>query len=669
MRKKISKTPESGMAEEEIPIVLPAPIITGLVDPAQYEGLIYREYADQEELVVEIPMWSPVPTLASRPDTFTLYMDDTGNFQTGLVIHEPVHFPGVVPATYKTKIARRHLTEGSHKVTYKISQFSGNDSGSSASPLLVDRTAPYDSIPDGPRRLTLPPGWTGSLTQALLDANPGGVPFGIPAYASEGSHIADRWRLSFGDSTEILAEGPVFPDMVVRFTQALADVGDGPRKLVYRLVDVAGNISDPSFELPISVALRPEPVLNPPGVRDALSLTGVGDRLIDRFDTAASSGMFVIIPTYDADRAIDRLIVRLTTIHGARDVGPYPLGGAALPFSFHVDFTTLAALYGTSVGRINLRVEYAVDRAGTLHWVQTATNIDLELEVGGPVNPWEPDLINPNLPLPILTGRGSGLTNQLDERDSEMDADVVVRLWAGSPPPSAQPLDIVLKYMNDEVDRKTVGPNPMPGDEIFMVVPWPFIRKHSNNLIPLHYEIVISGTHNRAYSPHQDINVNANVISFLKPRVIGAIPEEPGIRGEIVCSTLQGPGREVHVFVPTHQDLQIGMIVTVNWIGCSDDDGTVPIPGATGTFPFGPLNYEQTKSGFTVAIRPYEDYVKPINQAALDHGSVHITYSVPILGAPTPITSAEAILWMRGVRPGPVYCDGTPWPSGTLGGL
>lgn len=666
MKKIVPKSKQTGVESTPVPVVLPAPTITGLVDPIEYPGLIFREAADKNFLEVDIPLWSPAPTNPLRPDTLDIHLDDFPDFlATGRISSEPVFFPPPIPDFYTVNIARRFLTEGDHTLSYRVIQSSGNDSGSFGAPLVIDRTAPYDSIPDGPRRLTLPPGWAGSVTQALLDANPTGVPFGIPAYVAEGAQPGDRWRLYNGDSLEVLAEGPVFPDSVVRFTQALADMGDGPRRLRYRLVDVAGNISDASFELPITVGLRPAPVLSPPGVRDALSLTGVGDRLINRIDTAASSGMFVIIPIYDADRANDQLLVRLTTTHGSRDVGPYPLGGSALPYNFHVAFQTLVDLYATSTGRINLRVDYAVDRGGVMHWVPTPTNIDLDLQVGGPINPWEPELINPNLPLPILTGRGSGLTNELDERDSQMNADVVVRLWSGAPPPSAMRFWINLFYQNDLVDRKEVDPaTAMPGDEIHMEVAFPFIQKHSNNVIPLRWEIEISGTTNRVSSPSQDINVNANVIAFPPPRVPKALEEIPGIApAEIVCSTLQGPDREVHVFVPPHELLAVGMIITLNWTGCSDNDGAVPIPAASGPFLFGPLNFEQTQLGFTVPVRPYETYVKPISAAALDMGSVNITYTVPIIGTPSPVLSAEAILLVRGIRPGLVYCDGSPWPS------
>ena len=652
---------------DPIEIILPAPEIVGLVDPVAHPGLISRAVADQEFLEVRVALWIPTPTSAVLADTLDVHIDDIEDFQSGRIISEPVFFTPPFPTHYIVRIARRFLTEGEHHISYRVIQLTGNDSGSLRAPLIIDRTAPYDSVPDGPRRLTLPAGWPGSITQPYMDANPGGIPFCIPDYVAEGAKPADRWLLftENSDSAEPVAEGPVFPDMQVRFTQALANLGDGLKKLVYRLVDAAGNRSEPSFELPITVSLNPAPTLGQAGVRDAISLIGVGDRLIDRADTAASSGMFVIIPSYvDADRTADAFSVRLTTANGVREIGPYPLGGSPFPYNFHIDFPTLVALYGTSTGAINLRVEYAVGRHGVLHWVPAPTDIELELEVGGPINPWEPDLVNPNLPLPVLTGRGSGLTNELNELDAEMDADVVVRLWSAMPLPSAQPFDIDLYYMNELVDSVSVNNvGAMPGDEIPMVVPWPYIRRHSNNLIPLRYDIRLASTHNRVSSPNQTINVTANVISLRAPEVVDASAAVPGVvPGQIGCRAVPAPNRILQVSVPPSEHFEQGMIVNLDWVGCSDDDGAVPIPGATGTFAFGPLNFQQTQVGFNVPVGPYDTYVKPINQASFSMGSAKISYRISIIGIPTPVESAEVIYWVRGVIPGPAYCDGSPWP-------
>jgi len=413
------------------------------------------------------------------------------------------------------------------------------------------------------------------------------------------------------------------------------------------------------------VQLRPAPVLLPAGIVDAVSLAGFGDRLFDRPDAARSVGMTVLIPGYDIDRAADLFVVRLTTLHGTEDVGPIPLGGSRIPFDFHVGFPTLRALYGTSTGRIDLSVEYSVLRHGTEHRVPTPTVIEFDLDVGGPENDNEPDPVNNNLLPPNLEGPTSGLPEELTAADRGLDAPVIVTLWSAAPLPSARPFEIWLYYMNELVDTVTVdNTTALPGDEIPMTVPWPYIQKHSNGTIPLHYEIVVPTTSNRTFSPPQPITVNANSIAFLAPRVIGALPEIPGtppIPGLIGCSAAPAPARQVQVFVPPHDSFTEGMRVTVNWTGCSDDDGRVPIALATGRFDSAPLTLEMIRVGFNVAVGPYATYLKPINQANHSAGSVLISYSVPVIG-PSPIDSAEIVYEVRGVVAGPAYCDGTPWP-------
>lgn len=669
-RKALDEEPRNN----PVPITLDPATIDGLVDATNYPGLITRDKADAPFLEVQIPTstWIPVPTNPARQDVLDIYLDDKGNFETGHVSSETVFFPGAVPGSYSVRIPQRLLTEGAHHFSYRITNGGavGSEAGSPQVPLIIDRTAPYDSYPYDPPRLTLPAGWPGTITEAYLasfDAA-GGIPFGIPDYTSEGADTGDQCEMFYEGSSQVIAKGPVFPDRVVRFTRALAEVADGPRKLKYRLVDVAGNVSALSFELPITVSLAPAPTLGAAGVRDALSLAGAGDRLIDRADTAKSSGIFLIIPTYDADRSADEFFAHLTTIHGTRDLGPFPLGGSPLPYDFHVAYANLAALYGTSIGPINLAVEYSVRRHGALYRVPTASNIELDLAEGGPDYPEKPDPVNTNLLRPVLTGAGSGKTNELDEDDKGLDADVSVELWPTLPPPSAQDFIIHLKYMNDTVDSKAVSAaTASPGDKIPMKVSWPYIQRHSNNMIPLSYEIEIAGTHNRALSPSQLIDVKANVISFLKPTVEGALaeidkPPAPVVPGEIRCGALLAPLRQARVQIPPHPLLEQGMIITVNWAGCSDDDGTVQIPETVDTFPYGPITFAEAQLGFTVPVGPYDTYIKPINRDSHSRGSVVISYTVPIINA-SPVSSAEAILLVRGVVTGPAYCDASPWPG------
>ncbi|MBV4455898.1 MULTISPECIES: hypothetical protein [Pseudomonas] len=672
MKRRNRRLLKNAPSADPIPISLDPPLIDGLVDPIKYGGLIYRDKADQAFLDVLIPTttWVPAPTNPLRPDVLDVYLDDPGNFEGGHFFSEPVFFPvGAIPATHPVRIPRRLLTEGHHTVSCKITSGGpgGNESGSTMADLNIDRSAPFESVSYVPRALTLPTGWPGRITETFLasfDAE-GGVPFGIPDYVAEGADIGDLWYLFERGSNVPIAEGPVFPDEVVRYSRALAEEADGAKQLAYRLGDVAGNVSDLSFELSISVALEPPPTLAAAGVKDAVTPAGAGDRLLDYEEAGRSNGAFVIIPAYVADYSTDQILVGLTTTHGTRDIGPYPLGGSPFPYNFHIPYAVLKALYATSIGPINLRLIYSVIRHGVPHVVPTATNIDYDLSKGGPDYPEEPDPVNSNLPRPVLTGAGSGKVNELDEDDVGLDADVAVTLWSGAPLPSSRDFKIHLLYMGDLVDSKpVVAATALPGDIIAMKVAWLYIQRHANNLIPLYYEIEIVGTANRGRSLTQDINVNANVISFLKPSVVGALPEVPGtspLPGEIRCGAVPAPQRVARVSVPPNTLLAPGMIIVVNWNARSNDDGTGPLPAASGTFPYGPISSTEALLGFTVPVGPFHTYVSPINAADNARGSVIISYTVPNIGT-LPVTSAEALFLVRVVAAGPVYCDNVPWP-------
>ncbi|MGY2293036.1 hypothetical protein ACW9H6_25440 [Pseudomonas sp. SDO528_S397] len=643
---------------DPIELTLDPAVPRGLVDPVLYPGLLTREAVDKD-LELDVPLWLPVP-VPLVPDRKDDHIDDVGNFQTGY-IGTTTH----VDATpIVARIARIWLTQGTHTYSYKvINTFGTNVTGSHPVTFIVDRLAPYETAGISPLPLTTPTGWPGALTEAFLTASGDKVDFGIPDYDAYDAQPGDTWELSLSSNGPVVATGNVFPDEVVSLTRAVAEVSEGSNQLYYRLRDAAGNISTQSLALQISIALQPAPVLAAPGIVDALTLTGFGDRLIDLPDAAKSSGMLVIIPTYSADRAQDNFYVRLTTTHGALQVGPYPLGGQPLPFNFHVPFSTLKAAYGNSTGKIALTVEYAVERGGVFHWVPMGSTIELDLDKVGPENPDEPELTNPNLPPPHLTGPTSAKDNELDATDALQDAPVTITLWSDPPLPSARPFDIVLYYAGEQVDRVTVDHTAaVPGQTVPMSVPWPFIQRHSNGEIPLHYELVTTGTNNRNVSPVQDITVAANVISFLAPSVVGAITPVPGVT-LFGCSAVPAPARVLQVAVPPHPLMEAGMVINLKWNAFSDDAGTVPLPAASDVFPYGPLNPSELITGFNISVAPYDTYIKPINTASLTAGSVRITYEVPIPGTGA-IDSVEAHVLVRAYLSGstPTYCDGTTWP-------
>ncbi|AZF52689.1 hypothetical protein C4J85_2204 [Pseudomonas sp. R4-34-07] len=643
---------------DPVPISLPAAVPRGYVDNTLYPGLLTRAAVDQD-LLLDIPAWLPVPSPAD-PATRDNYIDDTGNFESGY-IGQDVHRTA---GPYVARIAEIELTEGTHSYSYKVTNtFGTNISGSNTVTFIVDRTGPYQTAGIAPRPLSMPVGHSGPLDAKYFADNGNEARFPIPNYDAFDAQLGDTWELLEGPFGDVVASGPVFPDEVVVLTLDQAKKWEGARSLYYRLRDASGNPSIlPSLGLSVVIAIMPAPVLQTPGVRLALSLTGVGDRLIDRMDAAAASGMDVIIPNYVPDRSKDNLYVRLTTLHGNQQVGPIPLGSTALPYNFPVDYPVLRILYGSSNGPIALTVEYAVERGGVFTWVLTAAVIELYLFAPGPVNPAEPDLNNPNLPAPVLTGPVSALPNALDPRDAQQDAPVAVTLWSAAPLPSAGPFTIELYYGGERVDSVAVdNTTANPGDVIPMHVPWPFISRQGNGVgIPLQYRIVTTTSINANYSLVQGIDVSANVITFQQPSVVGAITTPTG-QVIIGCSAVPQPSDTLMVFVPPHPLITEGMVIPLEWMAFSDDAGLTPISAASDTFTH-TVNSSEVVTGFRVAVRPGSTFIKPINAASLSAGSVRIKYLVPIAG-PSPVSSIETLALVRTYLSGstPTYCDGTTW--------
>lgn len=650
-----------------IPISLAPAVPRGYVDNTLYPGLLTRAAADAD-LVCDLLTWFPVST-TTDPSNQDNHLDDTGDFQDGYLGTQV----RIVAGPYETTIPQIWLTQGIHNFRYKVTRNTPgggvNVSGSETLTFVVDRIAPYQTAGISPRPLLMPAGHTGPLDAEYFAANNNQANLRIQDYDEYDAQPGDKWELLEGANGAVVATGDVFPNQVVTLTLEQAEQWEGARSIYHRLRDAAGNISTTSLGLPVTIAIRPAPVLKSPGVKYALSLAGTGDRLIDRADAAAVSGLVLIVPFYDADRVRDNIFIRLTTNQGTRQVGPLPLGSTAFPGDFPVDFPTLKFLYGpTAFGPIAMTAGYGVERGGVFHWLPAADEVIVELDLSlvGPENPNEPDLPNPNLSRPVLTGPVSNLTNQLDPLDASMDAPVAVTLWTALPGPGARAFTLHLYYANELVDSVPVDHQNLPPNGIVtMNLPWAFISKHGNgNNIPLHYEVATTGTGNRNFSLTQGIDVSANVITFNQPTITGAVDSNGTTI--IACSAVMDyaqNGGYVEVNVPAHSLFTVGMVIVVSWQAFSDDAGMVPIAAASGTFSHTALTLPEVVNGFKLRVQPGNTYIKPIYDFMTGTGSVRIKYSVPLQG-PNPIDSVETHALVRTVLSGstPVYCDATPWP-------
>ena len=651
---------------DPIEITLDPAVPEGYVDNDTYPEILLAS-AVSKNLLFNIPAFFPAPD-PGEGEVYRLdsYWDDTENFNNSAYIGS-ISLDDVGP--YETEVKLAKLTHGRHHYSYKVTDHTGdNVFGSERVWVRVDRHGPYREPESTPPALTLPPGHVGPLVASDFEPD-GTVDLGITDYDAHGASDGDTWQLVDKDG-HVVAEGDVFPDQVVKLPLAQAELWEGAADIRHYLVDVSGNRSPISHPLKVTIALQPSPVLSSPGVKHALTLAGSGDRLIHSEDAEAESGMKIIIPHYDGDKSMDNAYVRMSTLHASNlQRGPISVGSNTLPFDFAVDYPTLNTLYGDSTGAIALTITYGVERGGIFHWLPVANQVTIELFLFkvGPPNPGEPDPVNINLPLAILTGAGSGLTNALDPSDILLDASVIVPYWTVAPLPSAVPYTVVLFYGNEEVDRVDVDNTNLPPGGIPMTVGWPYIAKHGNstisNDIPLRYEIISTTTPNRNLSPTQPIVVTANVISFLPPSVDGSSTSPTTGRVTVGCNSAPGPSHDIVISVPPHQEFQVGMIIRVIWNAYSDDAGMMLISGASGTFDHTPLNGTEIVTGFKLRISPSTTYLKPIHNTSVSAGSVRVRYAVPILGS-TPVDSAELHARVRAVLSGstPRFCDGNPWP-------
>jgi len=646
---------------DPIDITHKAAVARGYVDNDKYPGLLTREAVDKA-LILDVDAWLPAPT-ASRPATRGDYLDDPGEFTDAAFIGSVVHRTA---GPYTVIIPEAELTQGTHVYKYLVTTVNGtNKSGSEDLTFIVDRQGPFQSKGINPFPLLMPVGHSGPFTPAYFDAHDNKIEFQIQNYDDYDAHIGDTYELLESATGKVVASGPVFPNGVAVLTREQVEehFGDGAKDIYYRLRDVSGNPSIlPSLALRVTFALMPAPTFVKPGVRLAVDLRGNGDHVIDRADTVSASGMDVIYPSYVADRTQDNMWVELKVGALTKRVGPIPVASAAFPYNFPVEFSVLRDLFGTSTVPVALSVVQGVERGGIFHWGTQPVTIELDLFMAGPVNPDEPNQINPNLPAPVLMGAKSGLTNALDPRDALENALVEVTLWSAAPAPST-PSSLQLFYAGVLVDTVPIPAGASPGDVVSMSVPWVYIARQGNGIgIPLQYAVATTTTSNLNYSQIQGINVSANVINLAAPTVVGAVPSEDGLV-VIGCSAVAQPSDTLLVHIAPDPLIKQGMTVTVHWNAFSDDEGTIALPEASGSFPYGPLSGPEERLGVDVPIRPGRTYIKPIFDPSIGTGSVRITYSLDIPG-PVPVNSSEARAYIATYLSGqvPLYCDGSPWP-------
>ncbi|CRN02876.1 hypothetical protein [Pseudomonas sp. 34 E 7] len=641
-----------------------------------FPGLITKSVALSEDMMVTIPRPDDFSTNPLEPDVYTLWVQP--NDEADWV--NPIIVPAAnVSATgLEINVVRGRRPVGINKLKYAIEVFNlGNKTESNPQLLIIDLEAPYESWV-GTIPAPIPPADLPDSVDAdyfLSKPNETAI-FTFPDYVGQGKAPGDRALLYFANSDEPYLPVPGDPNP---FWTIPADLSlplplsvvqahpDALHSLRYVIVDAAGNESRLSGAFNLDVSLFPKP-----GNFKAptIDLAVPGDGLINRADVAALNGAIVRIPQYDnVLRADDMLSITLTTSLGSITLPDFPVGSAIFPVPVHVDYATLVALYGATVGLLQLTVSYAVKRRSVSYPAGLTATTDLDLFVVGPT-PDGPDPINTKLnPVRVIGVRLDGSEgpddDQLTPAHASRDAIARIRLWDEAPTPDARDFTIKLFYNGKIVDTRLIT-GGVADEEVDMRIPWADIFDGKNGTKLAYYTIESAGTSNTQQAPLTPVDVTAIVISLDRPVVRNLTGT-----GFINCDSFRPvgpPPGDLIVFIPPSNEFQIGMVVTLNSQGYSDDAGTLPVAAAVGMRTRTILTESDRNLGFEMNLGPYADIFKTIqpNSAARLTGSMKLWYTIPFAGSP--LKSDEALHRARGHKAGApgtpgTFCDGTPVPA------
>lgn len=595
---------------------LPAPLVPVAI--ADYDGLLPAQ-ALQADLVVKIPQWSSEGASTNDKDTVELRLED-GDGVLKYITSRLYTYP-FDPDAFPTPIEIPQAdipAQGTYLLKYTVHAWNNNPSFSSPTPIIVDRQPPYynPGHPATPAAIIVP---VDVVTDQYLAENENELVCTLPGYLDKarGDQVSVYLGLDIPEGIDVVpVVGPIDvpDDLQIHIPgSAIQQRADGKNHILYWLNDKAGNFSDISVPAEVDVQLGVMPGgLQPPEVPlDPIS----------RLDALAP--VEVEIPAFTGpDKVTIKAIWGETPLPELKP-GPAP----QFPLRIGVPWSTLKNEYDfTGQAAQTVRVSYQAWR-GPLAFPEAGPlfkNVQVDLSLVGPVNPDEPDPVNPDLP-------AVHLTSSTGQRDKLTVAD------KGQPAKANVPLhefpvneEIIELYWRDVVvDQFTVN-GQTEGYDIEFNIMWEELLAGGNDVaLPMTYTIRGKDSVNYQRSPTTPVDVDIVTIDLAKP----TFPTIDPAVNIINCSSLDCGTQALQVHIPgnsTH--LNDGDEIRLDSQGF-DNSGN-PVSGTEFS-----LNYTlqpgEAASGVTLRIQPYADHVLPIV-----NGRIVARYTAEIGG--TPIDSQVA---------------------------
>lgn len=492
---------------------------------------------------------------------------------------------------------------GTHTLSYT---FSWNQNGEESDPLTVniDNVAPNNNA--GGDAVILPPDVEeNGITKAFLDEHPGGVLVTIPDnYVSR--TVEDVFDILYGDRlpgaipVATITRRNLTDPITTHLTREMLGGKEGRFSIFYYMTDRVGNrgqisafktfdvvLSDPPVDLPVIVVPEAE-----------------DDEGIDYADAISDGGVAVQLNRYGNHMPTDQVVVTWDGIvQGEVTVAGFPT---------YIDVGFRDVKNGNE-GPKQVSVDYVIKRGDKIYpGDDTATLVEVDLRVPGPVDPTEPpEEVHPGLALVTVHPSISGTDNQLTLADAGEDATATVSMFG-----RYKPGDVAQLYWNNEPVSGASGSYRVTGAEppdfvITFIIPWSDILAGGNDSkLPVHYTIAHPATNgNTVRSGAQEVDVLVLEITLPIP-----IFQHLYFNNVIYMLTCASRRRHpalnielIEIHVPGGESKLADQTLVFTFQGWMTSAGTTPIEGSKYEFTYKPTQQEADE-GFLVRV-PYDPWL------------------------------------------------------------
>lgn len=522
---------------------------------------------------------------------------------------------------------RYFSTDGRYNLRYAVYLDNGTRKESIANTFVIDSVPPHHGG-QAPNLLLFKDATeieNEGITQAYLNANQTrGVPLVVPDYNDEqpGDWVK-VYRISESTPGETLIyEDPYVVENNLRLVfvpvSYFSSEDDGVIAFKYRLVDKVGNEGSLSDQLSADLLTKPLPVapLEAPKVPLADLET---PKLIDREDVLA--GVDVTVKLYTNWLPIDKIGMVWGDV--SRDdyrVGQNPSDPIVVPMPHEVIRSAYDAVAGT--GEKSTVVKYSVWR-GNREFPSEENTIFVDLSYVGPINPTDPEIVNPTLTkLDVYGGGVTPVLNTLriDDIGLEATASFVI-------PADYDDVGLIKVYWGDLPDPvATTTVIPDEGDPVSFGIAWADIEKVPGILVPVYYTISAGPTDNNPQKSEPTlVDVRAAVPIRLGTPTFPDVSQDGGGDPILNCYSFIGPDQHVKVTVPENTTLlKAGDPMTITWQAYDNRlPATLNPVGTAWSLNIPSLTEEQVSDGFTVSVEPFAAHIEPVRRS----GSVKVTYT------------------------------------------